>query len=138
MTINDHSPPPRRCLGVTAKNRPCRAWAVIGTHYCSHHAHQARTLSAGRPTDPTRPGSITIDDLIDDMLQKLSFISVWLERMEEGDDFIKLFSAYSRGATHLASLLRQKRLLPDRSADDFMSAIDQALDEIAEELDIKL
>lgn len=32
----------RKCLGVNSAGRPCRAYAVPGSHYCYQHADQGR------------------------------------------------------------------------------------------------
>jgi hypothetical protein len=128
--------PPRRCLATTARGTPCRAWAVKGTDHCVAHTPRPGPPLADR--DPPCPKLDTIDDLIADMLQKMALISALLDQAPDRDDLLKRFPVYSRGITHVARLLREKRLLPGQPADDLMTALGQALDELEEELDLKL
>jgi hypothetical protein len=68
----------------------------------------------------------------------MSLLSDLLDQAENEKHYTRLFTAYSRSTTHLARLLREKRLLPDQPADDLDTLLGQALDELGEELGIKL
>jgi hypothetical protein len=130
---------PKRCAGTTRHGRPCRAWATKESDYCP--AHQPGTKKALPPLRPRHrpPRRLeTINDLVADLLGRLSHLSALIDEANETGDFLKLMAVYSRVSTHLAPLMREQRLLPDNSSDDLMQLIGRALDEISEELGIKL
>ena len=125
-------PSSRRCLGTTAQGRPCRAWAVKGGSYCVVHNSQEGAPPGGRDRDPPRRESDIIDDLIEDMLGRLSILSAMIDQAEDTDLFLKTLTVYSRCIVHLSSLLRTKRSLGE-PADDVLDMIGQAAEQLAEE-----
>lgn len=72
------------------------------------------------------------------MFEKLTLLSAMLDQAEDVDSFMKIFAVYGRCTTYLASLLRTKQSLPGSSADDLMSALSQAIDEVGKELRVDL
>jgi hypothetical protein len=130
----------RRCRATTACGRPCRAWAVKGAQYCAVHRrhHPLNPLLEDLGPDPPRPPLATLDDLIADMFEKMACFSALIDQAEDIHTYMKMFAIYSRNATHLAQLLRTKQSLPGNPADDLMSALGQAIDEVEKELSIDL
>jgi hypothetical protein len=125
-------PSPRRCLGATARGRPCRAWAVKGGSYCVVHNSGVRAPPGRREPDPPRRDVDIIDDLIHDMCARLSTLSAMMDQAEDLDRFLKIFRVYGRCIMHLSSLLRTKRFLGP-PADDVLDILAQAVDQLAEE-----
>jgi hypothetical protein len=132
--------PSRRCRATTARGHPCRAWAVKGARYCAVHSrrHPLNSLPQDPGLDPPRPPLATLDDLIADMFEKMACFSAMIDQAEDIHIYMKMFAVYSRNATHLARLLREKRLCPGNSTDDFMTFLGQAIDEAGKELGIDL
>jgi hypothetical protein len=132
--------PSRRCRATTARGRPCRAWAVKGAQYCAVHSrqHPLNPLPGDPGPEPPRPPLATLDDLIADMFEKMTYFSALIDQAEDIHTYMKLFAVYSRNATHFARLLRTKQSLPGNPVDDLMSALGQAIDEVEKELSIDL
>jgi hypothetical protein len=88
--------------------------------------------------EPPRLPLATLDDLIADMFEKMTYFSALIDQAEDIHTYMKMFAIYSRNAIHLARLLRTKQSLPGNPADDLMSALGQAIDEVEKELSIDL
>ena len=86
-------------------------------------------------TEPPHRKLETIDDVIDVMYENLSTLSAMMDhayQIEDMDSYLKIFAVYGRCITHLASLLRTQQALGP-PADDLLSSIAQAVDELAEQ-----
>ena len=130
-----------RCQALTAKGKPCRAWAMHDSHLCAAHSgHTAKNRQThgfyARADKPLE----TIDDVITDALDKQGRLSAILDNTADidGADLAKLLAIHGQNASRLGRLLRDKRALSGESADSLLTALGTALDEIATELGITL
>ena len=145
MSSNTNS---KRCHSLTVRGTQCAAWAMHGSDLCA--AHSGRT-SKNRQTHgfyakPDKPLQ-TIDDVIADALDKQARLSAILDTIPapgdntadvDGADLAKLLAIHGQNASRLGRLLRDKRALSGESADNLLTALGTALDEIATELGITL
>jgi hypothetical protein len=129
-SIDPSSPGP--CLATTAQDLPCQARPLKGGDDCAAHTSHAGAPPGDRNMDPPHRKFETIDDLIDDMLHKLSILSAMIDQAEDRDCFLKTFNVYGRCVMHFANLLRIKHSI-EPPANDFMDILGQAIDELAEE-----
>jgi hypothetical protein len=85
----------------------------------------------------------SIDDLLEDMLEKQSQLSTYIEEQvttgsSEVEEMAKLFALLGQNASRIGRLLRDQRALSGESADSLLNALGVALDEISTELGINL
>ena len=131
----------KRCQALTAKGKPCKAWAMQDSDLCAAHSGRTATnrQTHGFYARPDRPFE-TIDDVIAAALDKQARLSAILDNSADldGADLAKLLAIHGQNASRLGRLLRDKRALSGESADGLLSALGTALDEIATELGITL
>ena len=149
----------RRCRAITAKGKPCRAWAMQDSDLCVAHRCPVpdRAREDASPDEAVRQTHgfyaradkplETIDDVITDALDKQARLSAILDTIPapggntadvDGADLAKLLAIHGQNASRLGRLLRDKRALSGESADSLLTALGTALDEIATELGITL
>jgi uncharacterized protein YoxC len=80
----------------------------------------------------------TIDDLIDDLMEKQARLSALLDRVMDVREAMMLVSLHSQNAARLGKLMLNKKALEKDAEDPFQQALNEVLDELAEELDLKL
>jgi uncharacterized protein YoxC len=80
----------------------------------------------------------TIDDLIDDLMEKQARLSALLDRVMDIREAMMLVSLHSQNAARLGKLMLNKKALQKDAEDPFQQALNEVLDELAEELDLKL
>lgn len=80
----------------------------------------------------------TIDDLIDDLMEKQARLSALLDRVLDVREAMMLVSLHSQNAARLGKLMLNKKALQKDAEDPFQQALNEVLDELAEELDLKL
>jgi len=80
----------------------------------------------------------TIDDLIDDLMEKQARLSALLDRVMDIREAMMLVSLHSQNAARLGKLMLNKKALEKDAEDPFQQALNEVLDELAEELDLKL
>jgi uncharacterized protein YoxC len=80
----------------------------------------------------------TIDDLIDDLMEKQARLSALLDRVMDVREAMMLVSLHSQNAARLGKLMLNKKALQKDAEDPFQQALNEVLDELAEELDLKL
>jgi uncharacterized protein YoxC len=80
----------------------------------------------------------TIDDLIDDLMEKQARLSALLDRVMDVREAMMLVSLHSQNAARLGKLMLNKKALQKDAEDPFQQALNEVLDELVEELDLKL
>ena len=80
----------------------------------------------------------TIDDLIDDLMEKQARLSALLDRVMDIREAMMLVSLHSQNAARLGKLMLNKKALEKDAEDPFQQALNEVLDELAEELDLRL
>jgi hypothetical protein len=80
----------------------------------------------------------TIDDLIDDLMEKQACLSALLDRVMDVREAMMLVSLHSQNAARLGKLMLNKKALQKDAEDPFQQALNEVLDELAEELDLRL
>jgi uncharacterized protein YoxC len=80
----------------------------------------------------------TIDDLIDDLMEKQARLSALLDRVMDVREAMMLVSLHSQNAARLGKLMLNKKALQKDAEDPFQQALNEVLDELAEELDLRL
>jgi uncharacterized protein YoxC len=80
----------------------------------------------------------TIDDLIDDLMEKQARLSALLDRVMDIREAMMLVSLHSQNAARLGKLMLNKKALEKDAEDPFQQALNEVLDELVEELDLKL
>ncbi len=80
----------------------------------------------------------TIDDLIDDLMEKQARLSVLLDRVMDVREAMMLVSLHSQNAARLGKLMLNKKELEKDAEDPFQQALNEVLDELEEELGLKL
>ena len=124
---------PRRCLGATAQDRPCRAWAQKEGDYCVAHRFQTGARAGDHHPDPSRRELETFNNLVDDVFKRFSILAAMLDGIDVGTDrYFKTMNVYGQFVTHLADVLRVQRSLGE-SPDDVLEMLGQAAQELAEE-----
>ena len=127
-----HTPSPGRCLGTTAQGHPCRARPQRGGDYCFAHRLQTGARAGNHHPHPSPPERETLDNLVDDMLARLSTLAAMLDRAEGTDRFLAQMNVYGRCVMHFAALLRVQHALGE-SGDDILEVLGQVAGELAEE-----
>jgi uncharacterized protein YoxC len=80
----------------------------------------------------------SIDDLIDDLMEKQARLSALLDRVMDIREAMMLVSLHSQNAARLGKLMLNKKALEKDAEDPFQQALNEVLDELVEELDLKL
>jgi uncharacterized protein YoxC len=80
----------------------------------------------------------SIDDLIDDLMEKQARLSALLDRVMDVREAMMLVSLHSQNAARLGKLMLNKKALEKDAEDPFQQALNEVLDELEEELDLKL
>jgi uncharacterized protein YoxC len=80
----------------------------------------------------------SIDDLIDDLMEKQARLSALLDRVMDVREAMMLVSLHSQNAARLGKLMLNKKALEKDAEDPFQQALNEVLDELAGELDLKL
>jgi NAD+--asparagine ADP-ribosyltransferase len=80
----------------------------------------------------------TIDDLIDDLMAKQARLSALLDRVMDVREAMMLVSLHSQNAARLGKLMLDKKALQKDARDEFEEALDKVLEEITEELGLRL
>jgi uncharacterized protein YoxC len=80
----------------------------------------------------------SIDDLIDDLMAKQARLSALLDRVMDIREAMMLVSLHSQNAARLGKLMLNKKALEKDAEDPFQQALNEVLDELVEELDLKL
>ncbi len=134
----------RRCSGVTAAGKPCRAWAIRGTDKCSAHSDKVgapkgnkNAQKHGAYAQPVQPIT-SIEDAVADVQRRLTQIGGYIDESEDREEALRALGLYGQMVSRYGRLLRDQRALSGESADSLMEVIGKALDEISTELGIKL
>jgi uncharacterized protein YoxC len=80
----------------------------------------------------------TIDDLIDDLMEKQARLSALLDRVMDVREAMMLVSLHSQNAARLGKLMLNKKALEKDAKDPFQEALASVLDELEEELGLSL
>jgi len=80
----------------------------------------------------------TIDDLIDDLMEKQARLSALLDRVMDIREAMMLVSLHSQNAARLGKLMLNKKALEKDAEDPFQQALKEVLDELEEELGLSL
>lgn len=145
----------RKCSHVGDKGKKCKAWAIRDSNppVCAAHRLDGGPGVGAPPNNKNRETHgyystpirelQTIDDIINDLFQRQSQLSGFIEREAlqgevEVNDMAKLLGLLGQNASRIGRLLRDKRALSGDAVDGLLSAIGAALDEISTELGIKL
>ncbi len=80
----------------------------------------------------------SIDDLIDDLMDKQARLSALLDRVMDVREAMMLVSLHSQNAARLGKLMLNKKALEKDAEDPFQQALDEVLDELEEELGLSL
>ena len=75
---------------------------------------------------------------IDDLMAKQARLSALLDRVKDVREAMMLVSLHSQNAARLGKLMLNKKALEKDAEDPFQQALNEVLDELAEELDLKL
>jgi hypothetical protein len=80
----------------------------------------------------------TIDDLIEDLMEKQARLSALLDRVMDVREAMMLVSLHSQNAARLGKLMLNKKALDKDAKDPFEEALHEVLDELVEELGLEL
>jgi uncharacterized protein YoxC len=80
----------------------------------------------------------SIDDLIDDLMEKQARLSALLDRVMDVREAMMLVSLHSQNAARLGKLMLNKKALEKDAEDPFQQALNEVLDELEEELGLSL
>ena len=85
----------------------------------------------------------TIEDVIEDMLQRQSQLTTLIEEKALAEplnvsEMAKLLTLHGQNGSRIGRLLRDQRALSGASADGLLEAIGKALDELSTELGVEL
>jgi len=75
---------------------------------------------------------------IDDLMEKQARLSALLDRVMDIREAMMLVSLHSQNAARLGKLMLNKKALEKDAEDPFQQALNEVLDELVEELDLKL
>jgi len=97
-------------------------------------------------TTDLSPGSdlnLAIDAIIADLAAKQARLSAYIDEVVENDrathsEIARLMSLHGQNAARLGRLLRDRQALGGTALDELAAAVNQALDELSEELCIDL
>lgn len=89
--------------------------------------------------EATAKSTADMDALISDLAEKQRQLAEHLKRDDLSDNVLaQLFSAYGRNAATLGRLLRDRLALSHKSAGDLTAIMNQVLDELGKEWNLKL
>jgi hypothetical protein len=91
----------------------------------------------GAYASPTKEFT-TIDDLIDDLMEKQSRLSALLDCVMDVREAMMLVSLHSQNAARLGKLMLNKKALEEDAQDEFQETLNEVLDELTEELNLRL
>ncbi|UCF20028.1 MAG: hypothetical protein JSU87_01040, partial [Gemmatimonadota bacterium] len=80
----------------------------------------------------------TIDDLIDDLMAKQARLSALLDRVMDVREAMMLVSLHSQNAARLGKLMLNKKALAEDPRDEFDQVFQEVLEEVTEELGLRL
>jgi hypothetical protein len=149
----------RRCARITRRGEPCRGRPMKDGDYCVAHRGQTppptpphsgeglAEVGTGRsmvvfPAQPMKELQ-TIEDVIEDMLQRQSQLTSLIEEKTLTEplnvsEMTKLLTLHGQNGSRIGRLLRDQRALSGASADGLLEAIARALDELSTELGVEL
>jgi hypothetical protein len=141
-----------RCGAACADGSPCQRLAIRGSDppRCVSHGGCKDGGKVGAPRGPRngmwRHGAYegqakeftTIDDLIDDLMEKQARLSALLDRVMDVREAMMLVSLHSQNAARLGKLMLNKKALEKDAKDPFQEALASVLDELEEELGLSL
>jgi hypothetical protein len=146
----------RRCTATCEDGSPCQGWAVHGSDppRCGPHGGGERPvgppegnqnrLKHGFYARGEGPNGRSIDALIEDLYQRYIGLAAYLDRtLQDGgtpvSEVRNALKLHGQSSSKLSRLLRQRRALAEAEAAARMrAAINQALDELSEELGVDL
>ncbi|TEU12319.1 MAG: hypothetical protein E3J21_21295 [Anaerolineales bacterium] len=147
-------PEPERvmCAAACADGTPCQRFAIQGSDppRCVSHGGCKEGGKIGAPSGPRngmwKHGAYegltkeftTIDDLIDDLMEKQARLSALLDRVRDVREAMMLVSLHSQNAARLGKLMLNKKALAKDARDEFEEALNDVLEELTEELGLKL
>ena len=140
------------CGAACADGTPCQRYAIQGSDppRCVSHGGSKTGGKVGAPPGPDngmwRHGAYegltkeftTIDDLIDDLMEKQARLSALLDRVMDVREAMMLVSLHSQNAARLGKLMLNKKALEKDAEDPFQQALNEVLDELEEELGLSL
>jgi uncharacterized protein YjcR len=141
----------QQCTALTARGKPCRAWAIPGTDppLCSAHSGHAGGAPPGNVNAVTHglyqqpaPNN-DIHSIIADLAKKQRILSAYIDvRLLDPEttpaDITRLLALHAATATRLGRLLRDELALSGEASTDLDAAISIALDELSGQLGIPL
>jgi hypothetical protein len=141
-----------RCGAACADGTPCQRYAIQGSDppRCVSHGGCKDGGQVGAPRGAGhgmwRHGAYeqpikeftTIDDLIEDLMEKQSRLAALLNRVMDVREAMMLVSLHSQNAARLGKLMLNKKALGGGARDQFEEALSQVLDELTEELGLEL
>lgn len=145
-------PEPVKCGTACADGSPCQQFAVRGSDppRCVAHGGSKTGRKVGAPRGPRngmwKHGAYegqtkeftTIDDLIEDLMEKQARLSVLLNRVMDVREAMMLVSLHSQNAARLGKLMLNKKELEKDARDEFEQALSEVLEELTEELGLSL
>lgn len=152
----------RRCTGITAAGKPCRAWPIKGSHppLCLFHGgkkenpqgdEEAKGTAGeeslglyGRHFDPQEKADLMDYALEDSLLDEILLIRVDLIRLLDQlkgplsvEDHARLPDLLFKGVNTVGKLMQIQRAISGEPADRFSESIARALDELGPEWNIE-
>jgi len=140
------------CGAACADGTPCQRLAIQGSDppRCVSHGGSKTGGKVGGPSGPRHgmwkhgayagqtKAFTTIDDLIDDLMEKQARLSALLDRVVDVREAMMLVSLHSQNAARLGKLMLNKKALAKDPRDEFDQAFQEVLEELTEELGLKL
>ena len=141
-----------QCEAVCADGTPCERFAIQGSDppRCVAHGGCKEGGKVGGPSGPAngmwKHGAYegltkeftTIDDLIDDLMAKQARLSALLDCVGDVREAMMLVSLHSQNAARLGKLMLDKKALQKDPRDEFDQAFQEVLEELTEELGLRL
>ena len=145
-------PEPVKCGAACADGTPCQRLAIQGSDppRCVSHGGCKNGGKVGAPRGPRhgmwKHGAYasqtkeftTIDDLIDDLMEKQARLSALLDRVMDVREAMMLVSLHSQNAARLGKLMLNKKALEQDVEGSFEKALHDVLEELEEELGLRL
>lgn len=130
--------PRQPCTALTRAGAPCRAWAVPGSDppRCATHGSAPQT-DRSAPTHGDY-AQVSLDDLIADLDGRIRELSGYIDRLDlaaEPGLYARLVGLHGQLCSRLGRLLRDRQALGGE-ADGLQAAIDEALDLVAQTLQV--